>query len=191
MPTESKKISSLIDTEVWAQRNQGIDIYKGPALSSMRTSLAYMHDNIYAFFQIIFAKAVFSEEASVKFIPITTGLLTWNVHDYEDAISVASPHDPKFGREIGMANMIAVVAAVAEIVMKKGWDEVELIDGTSRMKFLLWVASKRYGFALEGYTPAPEDERRYTRLMENAKKNDQIWEVVVKPAIENIISGSE
>ena len=142
--------------------------------------------------QLVNVNAVFTEETMVNFIPASTG---WIIHDYGEAISTSAVHanvKKKDGTNSGgaISDQIATASEIAHLIAEKGWSAVELIAGTKMMQRFIWVESKKYGFALSGYTPDANDEKCYDRLVKNAKVKGLIWEKHVAKKPKNEISGA-
>lgn len=80
---------------------------------------------------------------------------------------------------------ITTAAEVADLIAAKGWETVEVIAGTKTMLLALWVELNKYGIGLKGYDVDANDEKRYARLMQQAKNNNLPWQkkAPIKPEV--------
>src|SRR3972149_7571634 len=199
MAKESSSVSNI-----WTQRSLGISLPKNLE-SELHANVEYLCNNLYPFLQLVNVNAVFTEETMVNFILASTG---WIIHDYGEAISASALHGKKpkkkdeasgdgeggddgaSGGSGGIGDQIITASEIAHLIAEKGWSAVELIAGTKMMQRFIWVESKKYGFALSGYTPDANDEKCYDRLVKNAKVKGLIWEKHVAKKPKNEISGA-
>lgn len=161
--------------DVWNERGLGVDTIMSSAYNSVSVNdNQNLCDNVYPFMQLINSNAVFFDNQKIEFIELSNG---WIVHDYGQALSVASPHDISQKHAIIHSSIQAkIMQDIARIVIEKAWAAVEVIAGTATMKKYLWVESKRAKFELSGYTPSESDIKSYERLAKLSKNNQQVWE---------------
>ncbi len=162
----------MASTDRWAQHSLGIDLPRN--LDSVSSAdVEFVCNKRYPFLQVINSDAIFAEEATINFITTANG---WLIHDYGDAVSVSAPHNEK-KQEGSTAEQTMVVMVIADLIATKGWQAAELIAGTKKMTFFLWIYSKRFGFELKGFDPTEEDEKKRERIMKLLKES---WAMQVK-----------
>lgn len=147
---------------------------KNPSVLVSDADIEYYCNCYYPFIQLVNASAVFSEELPLVFVTASTG---WIIHDYGEAISVASPHTTQ--QKKNTCNILAQ-AKIAEEIIKlvgaKNWSSIEIIAGTQAMKRLMWIEAKRVKLDVAGYTSSPSDEKCYSHLAKHFKNMGVVWE---------------
>jgi hypothetical protein len=128
------------------------------------TDIEYISDHNYPFIQLINPEVEFDKEFSLHLITTSNG---WIIHDYGGAISTSAPHTKDGSIACSIPDQIKVAKEIAKLI---SWPAVEIIDGTSTMKFLLWVEMK---LALAGYVPSEKDKKRRKFLLEHGLAVEQ------------------
>lgn len=154
-------------TNVWTQRNLGIDLAQNIELFTP-ADIEYLCNNYYPFVQLINSEAIFDEEVQIKFITTSFG---WTIHDYGDAISTSASHDIKNRMGSDTTKQIDAAYEIAKLIATKGWTAIEFIAGSALLQHLLWITSKRYNFQIKGYAPTAEEEKCCERLKKHLKAN--------------------
>lgn len=161
-------------SNIWNDRELGVDASTAQLLAEVsEADIEYVCNYKYPFLQLINANAVFYEELPLKFVTASTG---WVIHDYGEAISIAVPHDSVQAGASNIVNQAKTVEEVAKLIVEKEWSEVELVEGTTMLKRLIWMEAKKFNFTLLGYTPSASDEKCYERLAKRAKDLGLSWE---------------
>ncbi|MCK4609192.1 MAG: hypothetical protein KAT71_06910 [Gammaproteobacteria bacterium] len=65
--------------------------------------------------------------------------------------------------------MFDTAQAMVDFAIQKGWEGIEIIDGTHTMQWAAWVAAQEKDFLLDGFEPDEEDEKRARRISEKIR----------------------
>jgi hypothetical protein len=182
--------SSLKD--LWGRRIAGIEFDESKIFRPITPEdVAYLR-NKYPFLQLINTEADFSKEIVPEFITSKSGWTIHDYGDamssssgedlfdgWDDKALLADVigAEEEGGEEGGEAGgfiytgkgtiikqMIDTGFDMVNLAMQKNWAGVEIIDGAELMKWAAWAAASEKNFAVQGFEPDEEDEKRRRRI---------------------------
>jgi hypothetical protein len=138
--------------------------------------IEYLRDHEYPFLQIFNPSSPgVGVDVTPKFIIVDTS--KWMIIDYGYAMASSSSYRKQKAKEdaegdaesgdgggtiIQQQNDTAL--AMIKEAQTRGWQAIEIIDGTELMKFYAWIAAQELGITIQNYHPNAEKERRYEFL---------------------------
>jgi hypothetical protein len=181
--------------ELWENRAAGIS---SPALQWEQlltpSALSYLKQR-YPFLQIMNSEATFEDTVVPAFKQTTSG---WVIHDYGQAMSASrgeklyNANDNEEGGGDGTGTLtrqtIDTAQAMIALAIEKGWAGVEIVAGSELMQFAAWMAAQDKGFALTGYKPTAQDQKKRERIKRgqaaSTAEKTHDWDMEEKPQLD-------